>query len=128
MKVFETPTYIMNIYDDLFVEFLVKRDVQLSDEDVWQSKKEAEAYMPGKKYYVLMGGEEFFQVSKEARETAASEKFSTHIAAVALFSNELALKILGNLYIKINRPIVPTRFFNDKQKAKDWLITQKTTS
>ncbi len=124
MKQFETSSYIMNIHDDLFLEFLVKRDVNLNDQDVWQSKREAEAYMPGKKYFFLLGGEEFFQVSKEAREVAASEKFSTHIAAVALFSNALALKILGKLYIEINRPKVPTRFFDDKSIAEKWLKQQ----
>lgn len=111
----------MNIYDNAYLEFLVKKDAILNEQDLWQSKLEAEEYMPGTQFYVLLGGEEFFQVSREAREVAASDKFSTHLAAVALFSSELSLKILGNLYIKINRPNVPTKFFNDKKKAETWL-------
>ena len=121
MKTFETAAYSMSIHNDTYLEFLGKRHVILNENDIWQSKEQAEAYMPGKKFYVLMGGEQFFQVSKEGREAAASDKFSTHLNAVALFSNELSLKILGSLYIKINKPNIPTRFFNDRTKAEQWL-------
>ena len=118
---FETDAYNMTIHDDLYLEFMVKRDVVLKEQDVWLSKQQAEAAFPGKKFFVLLSGEEFFQVTKETREVVASTKFSTHIAAVALFSEELAMKILGNLYIKINRPEVPTKFFTEKNKAEIWL-------
>lgn len=124
MKTFETDTYIMNIHDNEYMEFLIKKDAVLNENHMWQSKKEAESYMPGKLFYVLLGGEEFFQVTKEAREVAASDSFSTHLAAVALFSNELSLKILGNLYIKINKPNVATKFFNDRKRAEEWLQAQ----
>lgn len=125
MKVFESPSYIMTIYPDNYLQFCVKKDVMLSEENLWQSKKDAESYKPGEKYYVLVTGEEYFQVTKEAREVVASVDFSNHIHAVALFHNELPMKILGNLYISINKPVVPTRFFNDMQKAKEWLMKQK---
>lgn len=118
---FETDAYNMTIHDDLYLEFMVKRDVVLKEQDVWLSKQQAEEAFPGKKFFVLLGGEEFFQVTKETREAVATEKFSTHLVAVALYSNELALKLLGNLYIKINKPEVPTKFFTDKNKAEIWL-------
>lgn len=121
MKKIDSENYIMIIHDDLLLEFLVKKDAVLNDKDMWESKKEAENYLPEKKFYVLLGGEEFFQVTKEAREIAASDEFSGHLAAVALFSTELSLKILGNLYIKINKPTIPTRFFNNKKKAMEWI-------
>lgn len=121
MKRFESDIYTMIIHDDLFLEFIVKKDAVLKEQGVWLSKQQAEEAYPGKRFFVLLGGEEFFQVPKETREAVASEKFSTHLAAVALYSNELAMKILGNLYIKINRPEVPTKFFTDRNKAEIWL-------
>lgn len=124
MKKIETPAYTLIIYNNAYLEFSVKKDVVLTDVDAWQSKAEAENYLPGVKFYSLVSGEEFFQVTKEARETVASDKYATHMAAVALCSNELSMKILGNLYIKINRPKVPTKFFTDKQKAQEWLMLQ----
>lgn len=121
MRKFETDAYNMIIHDDLYLEFIVKKDVVLKEEDVWLSKQQAEEAFPGKKFFVLLGGEEFFQVTKETREAVASKKFNTHLSAVALFSTELSLKILGNMYIKINQPEVPTKFFSDRKKAEIWL-------
>lgn len=121
MKKFDTEIYTMTIHDDLFLEFIVKKDALLKEEDVWLSKRQAEESYPGVKFFVLMGGEEFFQVTRETREAVATKKFSTHLEAVALFSNELSLKILGSLYIKINRPNVPTKFFTNRTDAESWL-------
>lgn len=121
MKKFDNDIYTMTIHEDFFVEFVVKQDAVLKEKDVWLSKQQAEEAYPNKKFYVMLSGEEFFQVTRETRDIAASEKFSTHLAAVALYSKELAMKILGNLYIKINKPIVPTKFFTDKSEAELWL-------
>jgi hypothetical protein len=46
------------------------------------------------------------------------------MAAVALYSNNLTLKIIGNLYIKLKRPASPTKFFDDRSKAIQWLKDQ----
>lgn len=43
--------------------------------------------------------------------------------ADALVSKSLALRIIGNFYIKINKPIRPTRLFNDVESAIIWLNT-----
>ena len=68
-----------------------------------------------------MEAEEFFQLTVDARSVGASEKYSQYLAAVALCSKDLSLKILGNLYIKINKPHAPTKFFDDHDKAVEWL-------
>jgi len=121
MKTFETNIYVMNVYDDAYVELIVKRDVLFDVHDLVESKQFLKEYMPAKKFYVLMTGEDFFQVTKESREVAASKEFSDHLVAVALHSRNLSLKLLGDLYIKLNKPAVPTRFFNTRKIAEDWL-------
>lgn len=121
MKKFDDPKYTMIIHDDQFMEFVAKKDITLEISDIKETKRLSETHMPGKKFYLLMEGEEFFQVMKETREYAASAEFSSHLAAVALYAESLPLRILGNLYISINKPVTPTRFFNDRKKAEDWL-------
>ena len=121
MKTFETEAYIMNVHDDLLIEFKVKKNIKLQDKDIWQSREQSMAYMPGKKFFVLFEVEENFDVSVDARRAGASEEYSKHVAAVALCSHRLHEKILGNLFLKINSPIVPTRFFDDREKAIEWL-------
>ncbi len=121
MKTFETDAYIMHVHDDLLIEFKVKKNVKLLDKDIWESREQSMNYMPGKKFYVLFEVEEGFDVSADARRAGASEEYSKHVAAVALCSNRLHEKIIGNLFLKVNNPIVPTRFFDDRAKAIEWL-------
>lgn len=121
MKQFENDIYIMRIHKDGFMEFIAKNDVVLDVTHLWESKKLSEEYMPGTQFYLLLEGEEFFQVTKEAREIAAGPQFSSHLKAVALYAKNLPLKLLGNIYIKINKPVVQTRFFDNRERAEEWL-------
>ena len=112
MKTFETEVYIMNIHKDGYLEFQAKKDSLLEPEDLWLARKQSLEYVPDKKYCVLMEAQDFFQIGTETRRVAASEEYSKDLIAVALYSKNLSLKILGSLYIKINRPPVPTKFFD----------------
>ncbi|MBA2611846.1 MAG: hypothetical protein H0U95_07750 [Bacteroidetes bacterium] len=126
MKNFETEAYTMAINDDLLIEFKVKKNVKLQAKDIWESRDQSVNYMPGKKFFVLFEVDENFDVSVDARRAGASEEYSRHVAAVALCSNRLHEKIIGNLFLKINNPIVPTRFFDDRESAITWLKLQQT--
>ena len=123
MKTFETEVYTMSVHESGYLEFRVKKDCVLESEDLWLSRKQSLEYAPGKKFAVLMEAPDFFQIGTETRRVAASEEYSKDMIAVALCSNNLSLKILGSLYIKINRPVVPTKFFDDRAKAEEWLKT-----
>lgn len=121
MKTFETDVYVMNIHKDGYLEFKAKKDSLLEPEDLWLARKQSLEYVPDKKYAVLMEAQDFFQIGTETRRVAASVEYSKDLIAVALYSKNLSLKILGSLYIKINRPAVPTKFFDDRPKAVEWL-------
>lgn len=121
MKRFETDVFVMDVYEDTFLLFTVKKDANLEPKDLWESRKLSLEYLPEKKFYVLMQADDFFSLGTETRRVAASKEYCEGLHAVALCSPNLSLKILGSLYIKINKPNVLTRFFDDKVKAEEWL-------
>ena len=45
--------------------------------------------------------------------------------ADALVINSLAHKILANFYMKMNKPVKPTKIFTSQKKAVDWLKNLK---
>lgn len=59
--------------------------------------------------------------SKENREYVASNEISNYVKADALVMKSLALKIIGNFYLKFNKPARPTRMFVDAETAVQWL-------
>lgn len=118
----------MIIHDDLIKEIKVKKNVTLQANDIWESRDLTINYIPDKKFYVLLEGEEDSSVSGEARRAAASEEYKQHVAALALCSNKLHEKIIGSLFLNINKPKVPTKFFDNREDALVWLKNLRNNS
>jgi hypothetical protein len=125
MKTFETDVYLMTIHEDGLIEFKVKKNRTFTENDVWQSRDQSTSYMPGKKFVVLMEAEENFNATVGARRAGASEEYTHHVKALALFSDRTTETIMGNLFLKVSRPKVATRFFDDRDKALEWLRSQQ---
>ena len=121
MKNFDTPHFRMNVHDTGLVEFKIKKDIALTAEDVWHSQELSVNHLPGRKLYVLTEAEGEFKPTPDARRAGASSRYASHVNAHALYSRNLTLKILGNLFIRINKPVVPTRFFDERESALEWL-------
>jgi hypothetical protein len=128
MKTFDTPHFHMKVHDNGLVEFMVKKDILLSEADVWESQKLSLEALPGKKLFVLTEAEGEFSPTPDARRAGASDRYAQHVAAHALCSDNLTLKILGNLFISISKPKVRTRFFEDRNEALTWLTQQMEKS
>ena len=121
MKLFETDAYSMLIHDDLLIEFKVKKNAKLEEKDIWLSRDQSVGYLPGKKFVILIESEGYMDASSAARKAAASEEYSRHVKALALFSTKLHETILGKLFLQLDKPLVPTRFFDNREKAIAWL-------
>lgn len=60
-------------------------------------------------------------VDKEAKEYYKEPRAYKNIIAIAMFVDNYVARMVGNIIFKINKPFVPTSFFNDKTKAIHWL-------
>jgi hypothetical protein len=126
MKEFETETFKLKIHDNFLKELLVKKNHTLKSKDVFESRNFSESYKPGAKFYVLVEGEENASISAEARSAVASAEYSIHTKALALCSKSAYMAIVGNLFLRIKKPKVTTRFFDDRTKAIAWLESLMT--
>ena len=72
----------------------------------------------GNKYPLLVNYADDNLFSSATREHIAKH---TLTKADALVGTSLALRIIGNFYLKINKPIRPTRMFADEDIAIKWL-------
>lgn len=104
-----------------WAEFHVAPDAVLDEKVSWEAKKVLEEAGPGIRFFLLVDSEGFFRVTRKARKLAASREFSTHLAAVACYTSNATISLLGDLYNKINKPAVPTRVFNHRETAVEWL-------
>ncbi len=94
--------------------------------DVQQALDNKEASIrlaDGKKFLLLFSSEGDIVTTPEMRTLCASAEYNDNLYAVALLSTNSAMKILGNFYLRLSRPVVPTRFFGNKENAVEWLKT-----
>jgi hypothetical protein len=109
-------------------ELIFKAGALLNDEVARRIKQELQNANPGKKYFLLVGSEGYFRVTKKARKMGASRQFSSHLAVVSCYTQNTSLYLLGELYNKINKPPVPTKVFYHREEAKEWLAEQMKMS
>lgn len=108
-------------------EGIVRYEIDQTDELTLQNVKEyLEAVRnlgDGKAFCNLVVMKEFIQVGDDARIFAAGEESNIYTIADAFVINSMALKLVGNFYIRFNKPVRPTRLFNNEKDALIWLRT-----
>jgi hypothetical protein len=79
---------------------------------------------PHSKALILAVYEDDNMFSKEVREYIAGMEVSKIVKADAFVINGLALRIFGNIYLKINKPKRPGKLFKTIEEAVAWLKEQ----
>lgn len=124
-EVIETKKCVIKLHDDDLLEYSIKEGAVLNAADVLFGKKETTRRRPGKKFYVLAEGIDFFTMTPEAREICASKEFSDNTCAIAFYTHNMSVMLLGELYNKINKPHTPTKIFHSLHNAREWLNEQR---
>jgi len=124
-EIIETDKYIMRIHDEeCLLEYIVKEGVKLDVADLMEGKKALSKLRPGVKFFVLSEGVEFFTISKEARELSATAGYADNTIAIAFYTTNISIQLMGEMYNKISKPAVPPKFFSQREAAEEWLREQ----
>ncbi len=78
------------------------------------------AFSEGKSHLCLIDMRELKSTTKEAREYMGVEGAKLITAGALLIGSPLT-RMLGNIFLTINKPNVPTKLFTDETEAKEWL-------
>jgi hypothetical protein len=105
----------------LFIEFKKNAVVELSH--INEIINERAEIQEGQKVRTLVDIRNLWQADKDARSKAATPAMTDHNIALAILSNSLPTRIIGNFYMKFNKPNVPTKMFDSESEAIEWLRT-----
>lgn len=78
-----------------------------------------------KKYPVLIDGDDFANVTPEGRKLIRQLEPLIPISARAIVIKILGQRILANFFIRFQKPMIPTKIFNNYEDALNWLYTFK---
>jgi len=114
------PNFELEINDYGFYKVSVNESEEFTVEDL-KKLVNAQAELGGEKLPVLVLCSEHAATNSELLHTIAKNANNPYSKADAFVIKSMAQKILANFYIKINKPERPTKFFNNKDEAINWL-------
>lgn len=86
--------------------------------------KDRIGFTQGKSYPILIDFTNLKSATKEARDYMNQPEGGLNgLIRGAFLSNSVVTTVFINLYLKINKPSIPTRFFTNKEEALSWLKT-----
>lgn len=128
MKTFENEYVAMWIEDDILFSNYKKQlvlDISIANQIV----KDRVEFTEGKSYFILIDFTHLKSTTKEARDYMNSpEGGLTGLLGGAFLSNNVVATLFVNLYLKVNNPTIPAKFFTNKADAINWLKKMKIES
>src|SRR6476620_3532186 len=119
-EIIETEKYIVRIHDENnFMEYIIREGVIIDAVDAREAKRKIVAIRPEVKFYVLAEGVEFFTLTKEARQLCATKEHLDNTIAIAFYTKNVSIRLLGEIFNKINKPAVPTKVFTNRENSRE---------
>jgi len=105
--------------DVLFIDIIPNSDFVLKD--FQQLMDAAKKIGRGKKFYNIINVGEYTSPDHESRVASTSDEGSIYKIADAFVIHSFPQKVIANFYLNFHKPVVPTRFFNTIEGAKEWI-------
>ena len=116
----DTPDFSIELKDGGYYYIVINDQVYFTPGHLKQIV-EAQRQVGAKKLPVLVITKDGVDTDLDVLKELARDDNQPYSLAVAYVLTSLPQKILSKLYIKIIKPIIPTKFFNDEQEAFKWL-------
>jgi len=97
------------------------RGAEVGREDALENLEVSERLTGGRRLPALIDLREVKAQSAEARAILAGPAAARVSGAVALLIGSPLSRVLGNFYLRFNRPETPTRLFSAEAEAEAWL-------
>lgn len=112
---------ISDIGNDI-ARFELKRDIYLTMEMAMEMVEACRQLYDGRIYRSLKIVNYKMQISEEVLTYLAGDARKELIRAEAVVVGSATLRFFGNFYMKIKRPVIKTRIFDDEAEAIAWLL------
>ncbi len=117
----EIAEAIIEIRKDGIMHTHMKLKYEVTLENALNIFEAASSLAKGKPFANLFSTQKLLIPSNEVRDFTASEERNKIVLADAFVIHSLPQKLVGNFYLKFNRPPKPTRLFTNQQEAIKWL-------
>lgn len=121
IKKYQTRITELFLSKDDFLQMEIRANEDFNINDCHELINAAKEIGNGRKFYNLIIVGEHTLADNEARTLSCSALGSIYKLADAFVISSLSQRIIANFYMKVNKPFVPTKFFNKVEEAIAWL-------
>lgn len=116
----ELDDVVFSVYANHIYHVYVKKESRVTMNVVKQGYRFLNEYGGGL-FYNIFQLDSFSEVDPEVREWAAGNSINRHTIVDAIVITGLGQKIIADFYLKINKPPIPTKVFEELNQAVSWV-------
>ena len=121
IETLELPHTKIELRDDGIIQFTYGDHVQFTMTETKELEEAVEKITKGVTHKSLRIAGKFTNVDMEVMKYLSRGRGTLFTLADSFVIHSLSQKILANFYLKINKPVLPTRVFNKADEAENWL-------
>ncbi len=112
-------------FEDSILTVKVLDGLKIDKPSMKQILEDAVNFTNHQKYYAIIDLTNNVESTMESRNYYAENELNKFRLADAFIVNSLYIQSLTNFYLKIKKPIIPSKMFNDIESAKTWVYSMK---
>ena len=107
--------------EDGIVRTKIKPGSEVTIKEARENSDAVNSFYYGTKFPLLIDARGIKSMSREARNQFSTKGRETGAKAFAIIIDSSLSRVIGNFFMGINKPPVPTRLFENEADAESWL-------
>lgn len=112
--------FILSLHEEGFYDLFIKDNVEIFIDDM-ERIKAAQKELSGNRIPILIDGGKYSTTNIDVMRYIAKNENMPYSKVSAYIAKSTSQKLLGNFYMKMNKPERPTRFFSTRADAIEWI-------
>ncbi len=111
----------LTLIESGIIKMVLKENSEWNLEDAKETHEANLKLSDGKKFCLCLIANKFFIPTKEAQAYISSKECTDYRIASAFVIKNTAMKLLGNLFVKVFKSKSPTQLFSSEEDAMKWM-------
>ena len=120
----ETRVFLTILEQQGFIRTKVKEGSEITLKDAQENTQAVLDISGGSNYPIMVDLTQIRSISKEARDHFSMRGRKPNVLAIAMVVNKPVSVIIGNFFLGLNKPAVPTKLFTDEKVAEKWVLQE----
>ena len=110
--------------EDGIVRTKVKQGAEVGIAEAKENSVAVNSYSVGReKFPLIIDSRGIKSMTRDARNQFSTKGRETFVTSFAIIIDSPLSRVIGNFFMGINKPAVPTRLFDNEDDAKAWLLS-----